>query len=229
MENYLFILIAIGIVGFIGYRIYKKKAKGRKPETPLTQMSKNLQDKLPGAWTDFKQSPGGVKVYSVVSIPANILLVLEWAARLRMEVIKRKFPHWTRFLTLPEYEIFLLHPDGIAPEAQIPFLTVGGSMSAGTVAEGERPVVMLPHYGTMNWQKQDSLFWSAYNEMEHLTELNDRQRFLQFTGLGDVHQHDEVPPELLATVPIDILPRGVVGFKSKIKSLPCGFSDIQVG
>lgn len=148
-----------------------------------------------GGWAEVKEtSPGGAIVYSVVPVPGEALAVIEQAVKIRVEIIKKKFPAWQKGLQLSDYHIHLIEPDGIAPEAQIPFLDLG-AMTAGTIAWGEHAFVILPHYAGLNWSRPDALRDTVYNESEHLTEYFNRHfepvdRYSEFLGWGDTHPHD---------------------------------------
>jgi hypothetical protein len=232
MESWIVVLLVIaalaGIVAFVVIRAKKKKREGKErfdPSEPYTELSVELQRKVIDTNREGRVSPGGVPVASVVPIPDIALKAIDEAIKLRILVMRRKFPAWTRGLNLNEWIYLLVEPDGIAPNAQVPYLSVGGVMSAGTIGRGTKPMVLLPHFGGIGWTKISDFFGAALAEGEHYSEfLNEPNgRFLEFVGANDKHYHDEPTPEEWATVSPDILPqvRGLMSAKRGL-SLPCG-------
>lgn len=173
-----------------------------------------------GTWKVFKNTPQGAQIYSQVDVPDSALPVIDNAITFSINVQKAQSPNWTQGLTHSEWEIFFFTADGIAPIAQLPFLSVGGVASAGTIAfcnqtaRPERNPLILPDFSGVNWNKPNDLFWYVFNEGEHFREYrNDRSVFAQFTGAGDSHPHRPIPDELQ--------PRGLMS--KPVPQIKCGF------
>lgn len=219
--NKFILIFALALFAFLASCDDGKNDRNNQQPTDdrTTQVSFPLE-KLPGGWNDYKTTAGGVNVYSVVPIPDKILPVIESAITLRLKVFTRLYPGWNQHLSLTDYEVWMLKPDGITPESKLPYLQIGGVMSAGTIGTGTRPVIIVPHFQDIEWSREADFFDFIYNEDEHLTEFVNRNnvpsRFVMFTGAGDVHKHDEIPD--------DLAPRGLL----KRRALPADFSKIFV-
>lgn len=168
---------------------------------PTSQMHPDIERKYQdlaraGGWAQVREtSPDGVIVYSVVPIPDEALPPIEQAVKIRIEVIKKKFPFWTKGLRLNEHHIHMIEPDGITSESKLPFLRLGGVQTAGTIAWGDFAFVVIPHFEGVGWSKPNDLRDYVYNEDEHLTEYLNRfldpvNRYNEFLGFGDQHPHD---------------------------------------
>lgn len=229
MENiWIVLLVAAVLVGAVILIAKKKKGnKGEKvkPGTPTTQMRPEIEKKLQdmartsptGTWLEVKETPQKAMVYSAVAIPSRVLETVDRAAEFSIKLQAAQHPNWTKKKTVPEYEVWFVPADGIAPESKVPFITIGGIMSAGTIVEGDRNAVVLPEHSLIEWADEDYLFKSLVHEMEHWRQYNnDREEYLKHTGY---HSHPIFP------IPADLLPlyeTARQGFVAKPMP-PCGF------
>lgn len=180
----------------------QKQNSAQTQKYPGTITPPEIEEKIRnlGMYADYKQTASGARVYSMaegVQIPDKVLPTIDAAVDLSIKVQKELFPSWQRGLTPIEYEIMFVQADGLTPNSKVPFITRAGIMTAGTIGTGERPVIFLPEQTLVDWTAADALFWSVYNEGEHLREyFNDRDVFLRFAIAEDTHQHFTIPAHL---------------------------------
>jgi hypothetical protein len=225
MESWIVVLFVIaalaGIVAFVVLRAKKKKREGKErfdPSEPFTDLSIELQRKVTNTNVDGKVTPAGAIISAATTVPDIAATAIDNAIALRIKVIQRLFPAWTRGLNASEYIFLLVEPDGVTPSG-LPYLSVGGVMSAGTIGTGTKPMVLLPHFGGIGWARISDFENFAYSEIEHLTEYLNKDkepvgRFYQFVGANDSHPHDPIPE--------DLKPRGLLAARAS-KVSQCGF------
>ena len=139
-------------------------------------------------------------------IPADVIdNTCSAAVRHAFSNVRKHKPHWTKG-DAGSISFMFVKPAGLGsngePVIHVKDRLTGQSIaSAGTISGYfiERPndefpdrprCIVLPDQHDQNWSRLDYLYWSAYNEAEHVIEfLNDTSVFMSFAVAGDIHPH----------------------------------------
>lgn len=197
-EALIFIIIAGAIGAALVFIFKNKRARARKADE---QFKASLPVQLPDTFPYFYNTPQGARVFSAVEIKnkQEVFAAIDGGILNQLTATKAKFPNWNAARRVSDYSVMFIEPEAVSAEGY-PCLLIGGVKSAGTVigiGEGYSTLaIVLPHQEKTGWSNLDYLFNSAWYESEHFAEFaNDREVFMQYTGLNDVHPHHELPPE----------------------------------
>jgi hypothetical protein len=159
-------------------------------------------------------TPAGNTVKSVVPVPPETLAAYDDGIKLQIERINTYHPEWTKFQSVSQYPILVIHPSQFRWQQDprfgqkcinrendpgSPCLITNGIQTAGTVIGADQlsPVagmyIVLPEQTDSNWTHLEYSKASARNESEHLRECGEEGKAgptcLQYQVVADVHPH----------------------------------------
>lgn len=192
---------------------------GDKPPASVGEVRKSVDipfDGTPNVNDHILQTPGGVTLRSVDDVPRTVQLAIDQGIQRAIDDAKGERQGWTRMMTLPEAQIFIVKPDAQTVETDpgAPILNVHYNCagnpgeykdcsvtSAGTTIGRSVGGTNLGGYadylslvigsdaGT-NWQHARFVREAARNEYEHALECaNDQGECIAWATVGDVHPH----------------------------------------
>jgi hypothetical protein len=172
---------------------------------------------IPDEDTNFKYeytTPGGIKINSVVPVPAAFLGYADEAAQRQVARFAEMFPAWSNARDIRGRRIFIVVPgrlrqvDGTAgphcvteqDDPGAPCLFISGYKAAAATfgcndlwqKMDQNPPIVLPHQQFQNWQYVQWFKNSVEYEFEHHSGWMNRQNaptgvFYHFLGANDVH------------------------------------------
>lgn len=199
-------IIAIISIAFVGIVVaVKYMQRWKRVHNALDQ-----EIGIPKHHAKFKYkylTPAGIKVWSVVEVPAQALQAIDRGISdmlVRYRAIK---PDWKNATQIHEYKVLFVEPDGVSAESEpgAPFIYHrSGGPTAGTVIgcspdSACEPYVylVLPHQEKQKWNFLNYLSNSAFHEGEHYFEWHNCWGvFLHFAHRGDVHPHVDNMPDI---------------------------------